>query len=118
MFVSALWGRGRPVGSTLFPLPNHFEASIEVERMVASEHGDVLRESLRDDLAIKRIGVVRRQSEQTKRVLGSVRQDAKAKLLDSLSRYIGGELEFSSRTLDGDFRKRYCAELQDIRRIL
>jgi hypothetical protein len=53
--------------------------------MVASEHGDTLRESLRDDLAIKRIGVVRRQSEQAKRVLGSVRQDAKAKLLDSLS---------------------------------
>ena len=83
--------------------------------MVASEHGDVLRESLRDDLAIKWIGVVRGQGEQTKRVLGCVGQDTKAKILDGLPRCAVGELEFPSRALDGDFRERYYAELQDIR---
>jgi len=86
--------------------------------MVASDYGDVLRESLCDDLAIKRIGVVRRQGEQTKRVLGCVGQDTKAKFVDSLPRCTVGELEFSSRALDGDFRERYGAKLQDIRRIL
>jgi hypothetical protein len=79
--------------------------------MIASEHGEVLSEGLRDDLAIKRIGVVGRQSEQTKRVLGCVGQDTKAKLLDRLSRYAVGEPQLSSRALDGDFRERYCAEL-------
>ena len=86
--------------------------------MVASQHGDVLRESLRDDLAIKWIGLIRRQGEQTKRVLGGVGQDTKAKILDGLPNCTVGELEFSSRPLDGDFRERYCAELQDIGRIL
>jgi len=84
------------VSGGVYPLPNHFQPSIEVECVIAREHGNVLRESLRYDLAVKWIGVVRRQAKQTKRVLGCVGQDPNPKFLDSLPRCTLGELEFSS----------------------
>jgi hypothetical protein len=73
------------IRSTIKPatLPNNLEILVETELFVASHDGDVLAQSLRDDLAVEGIRVLKRQIEQTKGMPDCVGQRLKIQILQS-----------------------------------
>lgn len=66
--------RHRKHGKRILPYesPDHPDACIEPECFVGSHDRDVFGKSLRNDLAVKRIGMMKRQCKEPVRALGKV----------------------------------------------
>jgi hypothetical protein len=63
-------------------LPNDLKAFVETEFIVARDYRDFFAQSLRDDLAVERIGVVVGQIEEVGGMIHGVGQYAEVQILD------------------------------------
>jgi hypothetical protein len=77
------------------PSPNHFDALIELELVVRGYNRGIFGQRLRDDLAVKGIGVLRRQTEEMVGVVRGIRQYADLEIRDACARILYAEIQLA-----------------------
>ena len=78
-------------------------AFVAAERRIGRGDGNILGESLGDDLTVEGIAMVEREIKKTPRVFRGAGEDADEQIVEAGPDRAGSELKFADVELNGDF---------------